>query len=257
MAKEIQSGKLSTGLTVYATIRAAAGTIWNGSSLEAITAANWTTYAVTMTEESTTGYYMGTFPSSLSAGIYNVDIFQKLGGSAATTDTLVGQAVIDWTGSTEALTSSVQSTTNTLSSKLGAFTGTGTNSVFGFIRALVRSDLTAPSDIGGTFDPFTDSIQAIRDRGDIAWITATGFSTLTTSDIPTTAAIADKILGRNLAGSSDGGRTVKDALRFLRNKWVRTSTTLTVYQEDDSTSAWTSTLVAGASLDPVASSDPA
>lgn len=36
---------------------------------------------------------------------------------------------------------------------------------------------------GATFDTATDSLEAIRNRGDAAWITATGFSTLTGADI--------------------------------------------------------------------------
>lgn len=69
--------------------------------------------------------------------------------------------------------------------------------------------------------------------------------------------IADSILERNIAGGSDGGRTVKDALRFLRNKFTVAGTTLTVYQEDDTTVAWTSTVTSTPSADPVTGSDPA
>jgi hypothetical protein len=57
-----------------------------------------------------------------------------------------------------------------------------------------------------------------------------------------TASIADKVLGRSIAGGSDGGRMVKDALRFLRNKFVVSGTALTVYQEDDTAVAWEATL---------------
>jgi hypothetical protein len=78
-----------------------------------------------------------------------------------------------------------------------------------------------------------------------------------TGDIPTTAAIADKILGRSLAGSADGGRTVQDALRFLRNRFTLAGGTLTVYAENDSTVAWTSSVTTNAAADPVTGSDPA
>lgn len=57
--------------------------------------------------------------------------------------------------------------------------------------------------------------------------------------LPTTADHADKFLGRNLAGGSDGGRTVQDALRFSRNRVTISGSTLTVYAEDDVTPAWT------------------
>ena len=74
-------------------------------------------------------------------------------------------------------------------------------------------------------------------------------------DIPTAAQNADKLLGRNLAGAADGGRTVKDALRASRNKSQLSGGTLTVYREDDATPAWTAD-VTTASRDPVSGIDP-
>ncbi len=66
----------------------------------------------------------------------------------------------------------------TLLARLGAFTGTGVNTVLGFLKALLSKTASTPSDVGGTFDASTDSTEAVRDRGDAAWTTATGFSTL-------------------------------------------------------------------------------
>jgi len=74
--------------------------------------------------------------------------------------------------------------------------------------------------------------------------------------IPTTAQIADKLLGRNLAGGSDGGRMVKDALRPLRNKTSIAGGTMTVCEEDDSTPAWTAAVTTTAG-DPLSEIDPA
>lgn len=71
----------------------------------------------------------------------------------------------------------------TILNRLGAFTGSGVNTVLGFFKALLKSDALTPSDVGGTFDPATDSTQAIRDRGDAAWVTATGFSTHSAADV--------------------------------------------------------------------------
>ena len=78
-----------------------------------------------------------------------------------------------------------------------------------------------------------------------------------TSDIPTTAQIADKILGRAIAGGADGGRTVTQALQALRNKVTRSGSTLTVYAADDSTSSWTATITTDAAAEPVTGVDPA
>jgi hypothetical protein len=70
-------------------------------------------------------------------------------------------------------------------------------------------------------------------------------------------AIADKLLGRSIAGAADGGRTVTDALRVLRNKTSISGTTLTVTQENDATTAWTATLSTNPTADPVTGIDPA
>ena len=63
----------------------------------------------------------------------------------------------------------------TILNRLGAWTGTGINTILGAFKALLSKAASAPSDIGGTFDPAYDSTEAVRDRGDAEWITATGF----------------------------------------------------------------------------------
>lgn len=73
----------------------------------------------------------------------------------------------------------------------------------------------------------------------------------------TQRAIADELLGRNVSGGSSTGRTVKQALHFIRNKWVVSGGTLTVYDTDDTTSSWTSSVTGTAGADPVTGSDPA
>ena len=73
---------------------------------------------------------------------------------------------------------------------------------------------------------------------------------------PTVAAIADGLLARNIAGGSDGGRDVTSALRILRNKVSIAAGTMTVTEEDDTTSAWTA-VVATTAGNPISSVDPA
>lgn len=65
---------------------------------------------------------------------------------------------------------------STLTARLGAWTGSGINTVLGAFKALLSSAASAPSDIGGTFDPAADSVEALRDRGDAAWTTGGGGS---------------------------------------------------------------------------------
>lgn len=77
---------------------------------------------------------------------------------------------------------------------------------------------------------------------------------------PTTAQtdFADAHLNRDMSAVTvTNARSPINALRFLRNKWAISAGTLTVYKEDDSTSAWTSALTTNASADPVVTSDPA
>jgi len=64
---------------------------------------------------------------------------------------------------------------------------------------------------------------------------------------PTAVQIADAVLNRNLDSSGNGTdttdeRTVRSALRAMRNKVSVGSGTMTVYKEDDVTAAWTGTL---------------
>lgn len=77
--------------------------------------------------------------------------------SALTTEGSIGKLIVD------------------LGARIGAFTGTGVNTILGFFRALMRSDATLPADVGGTFDPTTDALEALRNRGDSgAWSGAAG-----------------------------------------------------------------------------------
>ena len=76
--------------------------------------------------------------------------------------------------------------------------------------------------------------------------------------LPTATENADALLNRDMSAVSDtNSRSPLNALRHIRNKWSISGTTLTVTKEDDTTSAWTSTLSTNASADPITGSDPA
>jgi len=49
--------------------------------------------------------------------------------------------------------------------RIGAFAGSGVNTVLGFFRALLRSDAALPTDVGGAYDPASHSLQAIAASG--------------------------------------------------------------------------------------------
>lgn len=67
--------------------------------------------------------------------------------------------------------------------------------------------------------------------------------------------IADQLLARSIQGGADGGRTVTSALRRIRNRVGIAAGTMTVYQEDDTTSAWQAAVTTAAG-DPVSEVDP-
>jgi hypothetical protein len=73
--------------------------------------------------------------------------------------------------------------------------------------------------------------------------------------------ISDALLDRDMSIGSDSGsptvRTVRQALRALRNRFNIAATTRTVYKEDDVTASWTSTIQTDASAEPIVGDDPA
>jgi hypothetical protein len=98
MAGEIQA-TYASGRTLYALIRNSVGQIWNGSGWEAYTTSHLSTYVQSMTEQgSASGYYVGTFPSTIAAGIYAIVVKQQLGGSAAETDPVAASGDLQWNG---------------------------------------------------------------------------------------------------------------------------------------------------------------
>ena len=70
-------------------------------------------------------------------------------------------------------------------------------------------------------------------------------------------AIADAFLLRSIAGNASTGRIVQDAFRAIRNKVAISGSRMTVYSEDDVTSAWTASVTTSTDTSPIASIDPA
>jgi hypothetical protein len=71
--------------------------------------------------------------------------------------------------------------------------------------------------------------------------------------------VADALLDRNMAtGADSGGRTVRNALRPLRNKvdLVSVAGFIVVSKEDDSTEAWRAALTTDAAANPITVVDP-
>lgn len=112
--------------------------------------------------------------------------------------------------------------------------------------AVSSRNATAPDNAG---------IAAIKTRTDLipAAPAAVG-------DVPTALQVADALLARDLGSGANAGspneRTVRSALRFVRNKWSIAGGTLTVTREDDTTVAWTAPVSTNPSADPIVGIDP-
>jgi hypothetical protein len=146
-----------------------------------------------------------------------------------------------YTGITGAVTSTVIATYNTFSTNLNALDDTYNEQTIVFTtgacagQSVPVTDYTQLNGYITTEDPFTSEPQP----GDV-------FSIIPIH-IHKRTQIADALLSRLLdsSGSSNdvmNERTVRSALRAMRNRVIVNSGTMSVYKEDDQTAAWEGTL---------------
>ena len=130
------------------------------------------------------------------------------------------------------------------------------NTIDDFLDTEIAAILAAVDTEIGTI--ITDIAAVKADTAAILLDTGTDGVVLNAAGLATDAVneIADGILGRNVSGGSSAGRTVKQALHFLRNKWSIAGGTLTVTDTDDTTASWTAAVSTTAG-NPVSTVDPA
>jgi len=212
-----------------------------------ITAASGITVA---TNNDKTGYSLSqTFPTNFSAlaitagGAVTVGTNNdKTGYTVSTVSDKTGYSLTAVTG----LGNQTANITGNLSGSVGSVSG-AVGSVTAGVTVTTNNDKT-----GYTASTVSDK---------------TGYSIATggvgTGDIDATALneIADAILDRVLSAGADSGadttsaRTVRQALRALRNRVAIAAGTMTVYKENDTTASWTSTMTRTAG-DPISESNP-
>ncbi len=175
--------------------------------------------------------------------------------AAAIADQVWEEAIADHSGTTgstaEALNSAGSAGDPWTTALPGAYGAGSAGKIIGDnINATISSRASQTS--VDTIDDYVDTeIAAIKAKTDLipAAPAAVG-------DIPTAVQNADALLGRNIAGGSSTGRTVKQALRALRNKVTRSGGTITVFQEDDTTSDWTASYTTDGAAEPITEVDP-
>lgn len=103
----------------------------------------------------------------------------------------------------------------------------------------------------------SDTNAILADTGTDGVVVASGSKTGYALTSGEHTSIADALLKRDWTSvSGEASRSVLNALRFLRNKWSISGSTLTVTEEDDSTTAWTGALTTSSSADSVTGVDP-
>lgn len=129
-------------------------------------------------------------------------------------------------------------TVGSVTGAVGSVTGNVGGNVTGTVGSVVGAVGSVTGNVGGNV---TGSVGSV-----------TGLTTTT---------IADGILDRDMSVGTDSGsptvRTVRQALRFLRNKWAISAGTLTVRKEDDTTASWTAVVTTDAAAVPIIGNDPA
>ena len=106
----------ATGKTIYAVYLNPSGQVWNGTTFAAITNANWATYGILLTEQGTTGIYLGNFPTVITtAGRYSTLIYEEATtGTEAVGDKLIGSGSLDWNGTVVITLTSLNTTTSSI-----------------------------------------------------------------------------------------------------------------------------------------------
>ena len=137
-----------TGSTLYAICHNPDGTVWNrvNQAFEAFNSANWADYAISLTEQTGSGYFRGVYPSGISGVITTDVIYTQAGIAPALIDAPasgIGQSLGVNLASINMDTSAVAKLLASLGTMaLGAVTSSGTSTPI-----LLYVDLNDASDV--------------------------------------------------------------------------------------------------------------
>jgi hypothetical protein len=191
----------------------------------------------------------GGLPVSDAGGL---DLDTKLAATNEVTAARMG-ALTDWIDggrldlildarASQATADAIEADTQDIQTQIGA-AGAGLTNI-----NLPNQTMDITGNITGNLSGSVGSVTTVNDK--------TGYA-LTSGE---RTAIADAALLRDWTSVSEDSpavaRNLLNALRFLRNKWSLSGSTLTVTKEDDSTAAWTSTVTTTEAAEPITSSDP-
>lgn len=178
-----------------------------------------------------------------------VDTAEIGAAGAGLTNINLPNQTMDITGN---ITGNLSGSVGSVTGAVGSVTGNVGGNVTGSVGSVVGAVGSVTGAVGSVTGLTSSDVGAIKAKTDNlpAAPAATG-------DIPTATQNADALLNRDMSAVTvTNARSPINALRWLRNKWSNSGGTLTVYAEDDTTTAWTAATTTAAS-DPVDSVDPA
>lgn len=92
-----------SGSALYAHLTDRNGRRWNGTGFEVYSAARWSAYAISLTEQGASGAFFANFPLSISAAdLYEYVVYQKAAADPAESDRVQGTGRVDWDGAASA-----------------------------------------------------------------------------------------------------------------------------------------------------------
>jgi len=210
------AGRIAAAFKQFFNIATPAATMDHGILTDTVTTTTTATTATNLTNAPTSGDFTTTMKTSIGTAVAASAVASVTGAVASVTGNVGGNVV----GTVGSVVGAVGSVTGAVGSVTGAV-----GSVTAGVTVTTNNDKT-------------------------------GYA-LTSGE---RTSVADALLDRDMSTGTDSGspsvRTVRQALRFLRNKWAIAAGTLTVRKEDDTTASWTATVTTTAG-DPVSTVDPA
>lgn len=221
-----------SGLTVYAFIRKSTdGTIWNGTTFESYSAANWGNYDVAMTEQTSSGFYSGTFPAGITDDdFYHITTYYQSGGSPAAGDTVIGQDSYKFDGTNlyNGVSLTAQMKTDVLTQIENAFNAAipaspTANSIYERIKAI---DDRLPTGYISGFDPSVTSVNLNPSQTGVTIGTVNTLGSTATTQI--NAEVVDvlftDLISELTVGAPSATPTIAKALMALYMTWRNQTT---------------------------------
>lgn len=230
MALFFTSGE--SGLTSYSLIRKSSdGTIWNGSAFVSFNVANWATYVVAMTEQTSSGWYAGTFPAGITDDdFYHITTHYKVGGSPAAGDTVIGQDSYKFDGTNlyNGVSLTAQMKTDVLTQIENAFNaaipGSPTaNSIYERIKAI---DDKLPSGTISGFNSSTDTVNLASNQSGVTvgTVNTLGSTAVTQVNDEVVNVLFTDLIAELTVGQPSSTPTIAKALMALYMTWRNQTT---------------------------------